>query len=380
MHKLESFALSTASKISKPFLEKLFYPIVDKKFICVSQNSPESSKSYDYYNDVIFHIKPFLEQNEIEVIELGQSELGQVFYSKNYKHLNRLQAHYVISKSLLYVGNFNIYAHLASHCNKDIIFPSNKDYKNTFKPYWSSEDTCSILMSDSEGKPSLHHTESPKTINEVPPEVLACSILDKLNIDHDLGSIKTIYIGDLYGNSLIDLIPGNYSPSNLAGQNNINIRMDKNFDLHFLSRCSTLSNLVLITDKVIPQVVLEGIKDNINQVSFIINKDTTEEEVKAMQSIGKPVTLLTQDKNNLNKIRLNLIDYPVILYERKTKKELKTKTFSDLTFLSKRNVIKDGQAFNSYLSASKGKNVSSVSNKKEFWEDLPYCRVFKKSS
>ena len=135
MHKLESFALSTASKISKPFLEKLFYPITDKRFICVSQNSPESAKSYDYYNDVIFHIKPFLEQNKIEVFELGKSELGQVFYSKNYKHLNRLQAHYVISKSLLYVGNFNIYAHLASHCGKDIICPSNKDYQNTFKPY-----------------------------------------------------------------------------------------------------------------------------------------------------------------------------------------------------------------------------------------------------
>ena len=155
--------------------------------------------------------------------------------------------------------------------------------------------------------------------------------------------------------------------------------MDKNFDLNFLSQCSSLLNLVLITDKVIPLVALNLLKENINQITFLINKDTTEEEVKAMEAIGKPVTLLTKDKDNLSDIRLGLIDYPVGLYQLKTKKELKTKTFSDLTFLSKRNVIKDGKAFNSYLSASKGKNISSVSNKKEFWEDLPYCRVFKKS-
>jgi hypothetical protein len=379
MHKIESFALSTGSKISKPLMEKSFYPLVDRKFICISQNSNSNSKSYDYFNDVIFHVKPYLEKEGIGILELGNSDLSPVFYCKNYRHLNRLQSHYVMSKSLLYIGNDNFYSNIASHTNKDIICPSNKDYVNTFAPYWSNESNRSIIMPDTDNLPSSQTAESPKTINSISPEDLSVEILNKLNIENDLGSIKTIYIGDLYLNTLIDLIPGPYSPANMKGQKNVNIRMDKSFDLNFLLKCSSLQDLAIITDQPIPSEILNKLKPNIGQISFLINNKTTLEEIRSIESAGKPVTLLAQDKRNLNKIRLKFIDYPVILYEKKTKKDLKTKVFSDLTFLSKRNVIHNGQAYNSYLSAYMGKNVSTVKDEKDFWEDLPYCRIFRKS-
>ena len=55
MHKLESFALSTGTKIHKPHIEESFYPIVHKKFICISKNSVSNAKSYDFYDDVHRH-------------------------------------------------------------------------------------------------------------------------------------------------------------------------------------------------------------------------------------------------------------------------------------------------------------------------------------
>ena len=102
MHKLESFALSVGSKIETPFIDKNYYPILDKKFICVSQESISGSKNYSNFNDVMFHIKPFLEDNGINVIELGSPDSDSIFYTKNYKHTSRLQANFIINKSLLY--------------------------------------------------------------------------------------------------------------------------------------------------------------------------------------------------------------------------------------------------------------------------------------
>ena len=92
------------------------------------------------------------------------------------------------------------------------------------------------------------------------------------------------------------------------------------------------------------------------------------------------MNLLCKDQKNINKIRFKFIDYDIKLYGKKTKKDLKTKTFSDLKFLSKRNIIANGTVFNSYLSLSLGTNTSTVQDQKDFWEDLPFCRVFRESS
>jgi len=98
MHKLESFALSCGSKISRPSIDECFYPILEKKYICISQNSTSESKSYDYYDDVMFHLKPYLEDNGISVIELGSSSKSPVYYCKPYTHVNYLHAYYIIKK------------------------------------------------------------------------------------------------------------------------------------------------------------------------------------------------------------------------------------------------------------------------------------------
>ena len=55
----------------------LFEPMnfTEKKFICFSTQSDMQSKDYDFFDDVVFHIKPYLESNEISVIEIGQSNI-----------------------------------------------------------------------------------------------------------------------------------------------------------------------------------------------------------------------------------------------------------------------------------------------------------------
>jgi len=379
MHKLESFALSVGSKIDKPFIDKNYYPILDEKFICVSQESISNSKKYSNLNDVMFHIKPFLEDHGINVIELGSPDSDSIFYTKNYKHTSRLQANFIINKSLLYFGNFNYYSNIASALNKPIVLPSNKDIESSFKPYWSTAENCKVLMAETDLMPSRSNDENPKTIDLIYPELIAKSILDLLNIENDLDTIETIFIGDNYHLPTLDLIPSNFQLENFNNQKNINVRLDKNYDIKFLIKCKIIKSLSITTDQDIPREVLNHLKDNINNITFYVNKNTTIKTINNIQSIGKPVFLVCKSKEDLKSIQLKFIDYPIVLEEKLSKKDLKVKKLDNLIFLSKKNIISEGKAYNSFLSLSEGRNVSKVLNKKVFWEDLKYCRVYKKT-
>ena len=380
MHKLESFALSVGSKIDKPQIETCFYPVVDKQFICISKESSAESKKYDFFDDVIFHIKPYLDKQGISIIEIGKSEDAPVFYTKDLRALNRMQSNFVLNKSLLYFGNLNFYSHVASHFNKPTVCPIRNDYIDSIKPYWSKNESCILLKKDTKLKPSFLDKENPKTINDVKPEAIASNILDLLKIDHQLSDISTIFTGPQYNNSIVDLIPGNYNPAQISLPKTTNIRMDKSFNYNFLLACSKLKNLILVTDKVIDKRIHHLIKDCLSQVTFFVNKDTTNTDIDSILSIGKPVLFFCKDKKNIKDIRLKFLDHDIAYYSTLTKKDLNHKDLKELKFLSKRNIIHEGSPFNSYLSMSQGKNVSKPKDCKEFWEDLSFCRVYKEKS
>jgi hypothetical protein len=380
MHKLESFALSCGSKINKPYIEKSFYPIIDKKFICISQESESSSKSYEYFNDVIFHIKPFLDENNIAILEIGSPKNIPLYYTKHYSKLNPMQANYLISKSMLYFGNLNFYANLASNLGKNIVCPVNNDYHNLTKPYWSNENNCNLINAICNKKPMFSEHESPKTIHEVFPEVISRSILDNLNIKHNLDKIETVFIGDEYNSTSLDVVPGLYELSKINVQGVVNLRMDRNFDLNFLTQAHLLDGINLVSDKIIPTQYLNHISSKLHHITFFIDNNTSLQDLEHMQSSGKPITLFSKDKKNISKIRLKFIDFNVELYQDKNDIDFNVGEESKLKFLSRRNIVSKGQAFNSYVSEAYNSNTSLINKIEDFREDLPFIRIFKETS
>lgn len=379
MHKLESLALSCGSKIEKPYIHKSYYPIIDSNFICVSQQSDSQSNTYDYFNDVIFHINPYLKENKISIIEIGNPKLPPLYYTKDYRSLNNSQLNYLISKSKAYFGNFNYTSHISSAFNIPTVCPTKNTFVELEKPYWS-DDNCSIISSVSKLKPTFSDTENPKTINSIYPEVIACQILDSLNIKNDLNKIETVFIGSEYNQTIVDLVPGNYLSNNLNIGGIINVRMDKNFDLKFLNSCVNLDSFNIITDKPIPIENLKSLSNNLSAITYFIDSKTSQKDISEMESSGKPLNLLTKDKKNISKIRLNFLDYQVREFGSLNKKSLNDGNYNDLKFLSKRNIIFEGKAYNSYSSINSGLNGQEVKYSKEFMEDLPFCRVYKKNT
>ena len=74
MHLLETYALSTGSKIGKPFILKKFFPIKFDKYITIQNSSGMPSKCYDYFQEVIDFLLPTLNKHGIGIVQIGGKE------------------------------------------------------------------------------------------------------------------------------------------------------------------------------------------------------------------------------------------------------------------------------------------------------------------
>lgn len=379
MHKLESFALSSNAKIDRPLIQDCFYPIVEDKYICVSNSSNEQSKKYDYFDDVIFHIKPFLDKENIQIAQIGGGDDTKLFYCKHYFNTNRLQNSYIIDKSLLYFGNYNLYANIASHKDKPIVCPSNLDYADSFFPYWSNDTDCNILMPDlKDQKPSNSPNEPNKTINKVYPEKISAHILDLLGIKHNLDKIQTVHIGENYASRIAEIVPSLDFDPRVEINGEVAVRMDKSFVPQALPAIAQNRSLAILTEEMIDINLLKSISSSIKNITFIVKAKTKKSDIDQLASLGKPLTLVSRNKNKIEEIRLKFIDYDIGLVDNMTKSDAGIKSVTkNMKFLSRKNIISGGHIYNSYLAEEKKSNVSEVEDSKLLWEDVSFLRIFK---
>ena len=208
MHLIEQYALSCGVKIDKPLIETLFFPVECEKYITLHASSGMESKNYDYFSDVIEIINPYLEKNNISIIQIGAKEDAK-----------------------LHLGNDSFSAHVASGFNKKIVCLYSILYKECCGPYWGDEKDHVLLESDRGGqKPSFSNKEYPKTVNFIDPEEIACGVLDLLNIKHDADKIETIHIGSQYQKENISVVPNHIMPKSFAKGQPVNIWGHECFD------------------------------------------------------------------------------------------------------------------------------------------------------
>jgi hypothetical protein len=381
MHKAESFALSSGSKISKPFINQLYFPLVEDKYVCISKTSKFPSENYGFFDDVAFHINPYLEKNDIKIIQIGVANDSPIYYSKNYNFININQAAYVIRNSLLYIGNLNIYSNIASMFDVGVVCPSKISYVDSIKPYWSKPSDCKILQSNRKNfKPIFAPDETPKTINDIHPEKVAKAILDSLKIKNNLNKIKTLYTGSGYEAKTIEIIPNFVPEPNFPIEGILNVRVDKHFDVDNLMKIAQSKKVNIVTDQVIDKNTLKLIKENIESITFYINAETDPKEIDYLSQLGKPVKLLAKNLKNLQEMRVKFLDYDIIEVKEQSKSDTGIKSITPNTkFLSRKTVLSEGQVYNSNLSASLRQNNVSVLDNKDFWEDLDFMRIYEEN-
>lgn len=384
MHLIEQYALGCGVKIDKPSIEECFYPIPFNKYITLHASSGMAAKNYDYYSDVMRLLKPYLDKEGIEVIQIGAKSDNAVSYCHNYNGETTLkQTFYIIKNSLLHFGNDSFSTHVAAGYDIPLLSLYSVLYKECCGPYFGDKSKqITLEPKRKNGKCSFSDKENPKTVNKISPEKVARGVLNLLGIKHSLGEIKTIHMGSYYHTPIAEVIPNFIMDSSYMANSVMNIRMDLSFDERNLMHWSQNKKINIFTDKEIDPTYLMPIKDNIIGITYELNKDSNPEYISQLKSLGFNITLHTKDKNNLTDIRLKFLDWQVLYFEKKTKKTLDnpSEICNNSRYQSSKILLSNGQKYASKSAWIKDipgvEKGAKIIDSPQFWEEQDYFKIY----
>lgn len=385
MHLVEQYALACGVKIDKPEIQESYFPLECDKYITLHASSGMESKNYDFYNDVIELILPYLDLNGIKIIQIGGKEDNQI--DNCIHHLGSTtirQTAYIIKNSLLHFGNDSFSTHMASGYDKKIVSLYSILYKECCGPYWGNKENQILIESDRGGmKPSFSPKERLKTINLINPEEIACAVLDLLKIDHVIDKVETIHIGAEYHLNGLCVIPDHVMPRNFAPGQPANIWGHEHFDeqniIHWIStrKCN-----LFIKNKIDIQKLI-NYRDNINLINYYVSLDDKPEYIEQLESVGIKVNLLSEEEK-ISDVRLKFFDWHIKEVKHKTKKDVDNiDLLCDNSFYKcSMKVLSNGKLYNSRAAwkHDRPRNDHRVIDCPEFWQDLNVMNIYNDNS
>lgn len=321
MHILEQYAVNCGAKISNPFILKEFFPIPFEKYIVLHAGSGMESKNYDYFNEVVSYLEPYLKSQNIHIVQIGGEKERLIKNCYPALGTTKRQMAYIIDNSLLYFGNDTMSLHFASYFQKKIVCTSTVLYKECFYPYWSKKDDYKIIESHRNGKkPTFSAQESPKTINLIKPEEIARPILKYLNFKN-IKLPKTIFIGDKYLHPVLECVPSQVLPPHLFPNQMVNIRFDyeDNYNLELTAHNLSIRPCAFVLNKPIEIENLQNFFKNIQIIIYDITEGIDLNFVKRISMFGlKYVFVFRKTGSNeeiLSQRKMDIADLPNIIEE-----------------------------------------------------------------
>lgn len=382
MHLIEQYALSCGVKIDKPHIETLFFPVSYEKYITLHASSGMESKNYDYFEDVVAMLSPFLKKENIQVIQIGAKEDSKIPGCIHYNGNTSIrQTAYLIKNSMLHFGNDSFSAHVASGFNKKIVCLYSILYKECCGPYWGNPKDHILLESDRGGlKPSFSNKESPKTVNFIKPEDIAKGVLSLLDISNDINKIETLHIGREYKTPSISVVPNHIMPDSFAKGQPVNIWGHECFDEGNIAKWAYNRKCNIFLDKPMQTKYLKLIKNNINLINYYVSEDDNPNYFKSLERLGIKFNLLSKDKNNISNIRIKFFDWEVKLIQPKTKKDLDNseKICDNSRYKCSMKVVSGSQIYNGKAAwkYDKPDNHNKIIDCDEFWEEQNILRIY----
>lgn len=314
MHTIEAFATSCGLKISKPYIYEKYYPIYLKKYIIIDTNDAKyQSKNYDYWQEVINLILPFLKENEIDVLQFCNQNDAKLINTYSVTGLTYNQKAYLIKNSISYIGSNLFGLQVASNFNRKIVALYSNMYASQNKPYWSNLDQIKLIEAfEPNSKPSYFPQENPKVINNLKPDIISKNILDLLNIKHNF-KYKFLKIGNNYNNKTIEMLPNMIIDPTKISSPNIIIRMDLEYNEQFLETQLSKMKCILLTNKTISENIIKKYKQNILQVIYKIEEYNDYKFIQFLKNENINYILVSHlPQLEIDKIKINYMDLGLI--------------------------------------------------------------------
>ena len=391
MHLVEQYALSCGVKIDKPFVETAFFPLPFDKYIIIHPSSGMPAKNYDYFQDVIDLIYPYLQKNDIHIVQIGSKKdtaLDNCYHLQGTTKLN--QTFFLIKNSLLVAGNDSFSSHVASGFNKKIVSLYSNSPKECCGPYWGDKDQQLLLQSTPIGpKPSFSPNESPKSVNNICSWEISRSILSLLNIKFSDLSKKTFYSGSSYWNRALEVIPNFYSDVKVGGfPDSVNIRLDYRESITDLKHL--LSNTLkwmsgrpvhLILRDEIDLNLFQPFLSGLQKISYSLSTRTNKDYVQTLKRTGKPLSFFCSDPEEIDEVQLMFLDCGVTLPPQGIKKDLDfdLSLCDNAFYKTSKMILSDNKIYSSLAYLEKGIEFSEEENIIDsplFWKEIEYFKLY----
>lgn len=353
-HLLQEYAKSCGVKIGKPILKPLYYPIEFEKYI-VLYHSNCNATTYDHWNIVLMVLKPYLEQENIKVVQILEKQSMPIELADKHIICSKKQAAFIISKCLCFVGTDSILSNIAGEFNIPSINLYSHTNPNNTRPWNFNKKSVLLNSLNNKSKPSYDPNENPKTINNIFPEEIIKNILNIFQTKINL-KFKTVFIGARYNESCIDIIPK--ENCNIVNDR-INVRMDIFHNEQVLKNILSINFAEITLSKPISEEILLMRKIKlINYVAEEFDKDF----ISKMKNLGIQFNLLCTSEEKINQQRFLFFDYNINFLDLKTIlknniEKLKNISNFNLKTLSNKKIIIGNKQYDSYLEATNSKEL-----------------------
>lgn len=316
MNLVDSLSLSSGLKASKPRMEESFFPVVPKLYITINSDSSQP-KRWDYMQEFINLVSPYLHKKNISIVELGWNDhsLSGITSLKNVT--DPKQASYILKNSLLHVGPEGLFSQLASFHTIPFVALFSNTTPSYSMPIWGADDESSYLREIAveskrrNNKPSFSGEEANKTINLISAEEVADKCLGLLGIANSFSSIDTVSIGRVFHSPCIEAVPDFHPPANFFPNSLVNLRLDYFFEEKLIPSFASNRKVSLVSDRQIDPSILHSIKPNLEVVFFQVDESTDPEYIKAIKGMGINVSLVGKRSCDLSATRFKLLDWIV---------------------------------------------------------------------
>lgn len=355
MHLLEKYALSTGSKINKPFIVKKYFPLPSAKYITIQNSSGMPAKCYAYFQEIINFLKPKLEKHGYDIIQIGSKDdrpLTGVIQLQGQTDIN--QTAFILDNSKMHIGNDSFAVHMASSFNIPIVALYSVSSPEIAGPFWN-KNNARCLVPPGNWTPSYNPNENPKLINTIKIETIVNAI-DEILFKEKSFNFKTEFIGDVYINDIFECLPDQIVPPNLFEGQMVNYRLDYTKDIENTHYQALLNNLnirptAIITDKPFDIKGVLNFRKNLTKVIYNITNSIDLNFINNLILFNVDFICIYDTSMNsieeLNSRKEVLIDTLIIIQEISTLKYQPIES-TQLFYITRKLLFADGFLYPSY--------------------------------
>lgn len=310
---ISTYARSTGLLIDEPWMKEDFWPLPFDSYITLGTGSGQAAKCYDYYQEVLNILAPFLASANIAVVLLGVKEdpaLQGVHDLRGKTSLH--QSYYLVKRAKLALGNDSWMSHAAGAVKTPLVSLYGSTDKVIHGPHW--QGPVKLLESHRRGNKPSFSNENPKTVNLIDPYVVAQAVLDLLQLNQSLPQ-RTIHMGGGYNQQVLEWIPNVLVNPQFNGHLPLAVRYDivQNEQL-LLQTLQSGRKVNIVTKSEINPQILAGFKQSILTYNHEVDETVSLDYVKAVRKINPAALFFTREKDlaKVAAIRFRLFDITTV--------------------------------------------------------------------